>query len=76
MLREEQNVFLRPFLVLRCFLPTFYGKVLRKNIQAMFALYKDVIVFTFFYAGVILIFTALVQRLVINSNYKDYDQFT
>lgn len=66
-------MFLRPFLVLRCFLPTFYDKSLRKNIQAMMALYKDIIVFTFFYGGVIFIFTVIVQRLVVVSDYKDYD---
>jgi hypothetical protein len=66
-------MFLRPFLVLRCFLPTFYDNSLRKNIQAMMALYKDIIVFTFFYGGVILIFTVIVQRLVVVSDYKDYD---
>lgn len=42
----------------------------------MLFLYKDIIVFSFFYGTVILAFTYLLHRFAGNPQKGDYDQFT
>lgn len=65
MINPNQNQ-IRIFLIVRCFIPIVYDRTLAKNVEAMFALYKDIFVFTFFYAMVIVIFTILSHRSMRN----------
>jgi hypothetical protein len=51
-------------MLLRCVLPVLYHPTTRKNIFALGAIYKDILVFTFFYAFVIVIFAMIAYLLV------------
>jgi preprotein translocase subunit SecY len=60
---------------MRCTLPAVYDINLRKNIQAMLSLYKDILVFVFFYLIVVLIFTMFANHFIGNPQKQQYDMF-
>lgn len=69
LITEDLQSFNRPFLILRCCklyiylgLPVLYHPALRKNISAMSALYKDIIVYIFFYATILVIFSIFANQ--------------
>lgn len=67
----KNDHFFRFGLIFRAFLPIIYDKALKKNVQSMLSLYKDILVFTFFYAMVIIIFAMFATKQMSNLNGED-----
>ena len=61
---------MRPFSILRGFLPIFYDSITRKNFYALIAAYKDILVFLSFYAIIIVSFALVSNQMIdVPANY-------
>lgn len=75
---------MRPFSILRAFLPIFYDSITRKNFYALIAAYKDILVFLSFYAIIIISFALVSNQMIdvpadyqfdqYSNNYRDFFQ--